>query len=151
MKKISILLLILLFHIPVFCQDRVTIISIKANVRGTPDNQGIVVTTVDKDENFELIKQKGAWFLIQTPKYVGWIHGNSIEIDKNKTFDYQKEMDKILGNANSEKKPIPKTTAILETQGDSTFKEEYIGGYTPEIQVKNDSTKTIKLIFGGIT
>lgn len=70
----------LLAGLSTLAQDTVTVISIKANVRGTPTAKGIVVTTVDRGESFELIKEKSPWYLIQTPKFVGWIHGNSIRV-----------------------------------------------------------------------
>jgi len=95
MKVISILLLILVFlNLSIFSQEYVKVISIKANLRGTPDNQGVIITTVNLNEQFELIQQKNAWFLIQTPRYVGWIHGNNIEkVKSEETTSTQIKVD----------------------------------------------------------
>lgn len=140
MKKLFFLsILFSLFSFSAYSQDLVTVISIKANLRGTPDVKGAVVTTVNQGEVHELIKQKGAWFLIQTPKYVGWVQGNSLKLGTEENNSYTVE-----------RRPKPKTTRITETEGDSPFTSQYIGGDSSQVVVKNDSYKNMTLWFGGV-
>jgi uncharacterized protein YgiM (DUF1202 family) len=79
MKIFHLIILLIIFSVAVFAQT-VIVITDKANLRGTPNQDGIVVTEVSLGEEFELIKQQGSWFLVQTPKYVGWLHGNTIKL-----------------------------------------------------------------------
>lgn len=59
----------------------VTIISEQANLRGTPSPRGEVVAQVIQNEVFELITSRGAWFLVQTDRFAGWVHGNTIKLN----------------------------------------------------------------------
>lgn len=60
-------------------QDRyVTVIVIKANLRGTPSTTGSVVAEVRKDETLKLLEERCSWYLVQTSSYVGWLHGSTI-------------------------------------------------------------------------
>lgn len=71
-----------LFIVAVRAQS-VTVIVERANLRGTPSQNGAVVEEVAQDSVFELLKRRGAWFLVQTETYTGWLHGNTIRIDNN--------------------------------------------------------------------
>jgi hypothetical protein len=72
---------LLLLSVVATAQTRtVTVISEKANLRGTPSVNGEVVQEVSRDEVFELVTSKGPWFLVQTPRFVGWVHGNTIKL-----------------------------------------------------------------------
>lgn len=60
-------------------QERyVTVIVVKANLRGTPSTTGSVVAEVRKDETLKLLEERGSWYLVQTSSYVGWLHGSTI-------------------------------------------------------------------------
>lgn len=60
-------------------QERyVTVIVVKANLRGTPSTTGSVVAEVRKDETFKLLEERGSWYLVQTSSYAGWLHGSTI-------------------------------------------------------------------------
>lgn len=66
-----------------YAQDRfVTVIVLKANLRGTPSTTGGVVTEVRRDETFKLLEERGSWYLVQTPSYVGWLHGSTIRFSQ---------------------------------------------------------------------
>lgn len=130
-------------------EETVTVIAIKANLRGTPDSRGAIVTIVEKNETFELIAKKGAWFLIQTPKYVGWIHGNAIEID-NYSSSPRTSSSSSYESYTTVK--LPQKTTKRPTDGQSPFKAEYVGGYAdPTITITNDADRKVTLIFGGVT
>jgi hypothetical protein len=58
-----------------------TVIAVNANLRGTPSESGKVVQVVPQNTKLEVFKQKEAWFLVQAPEYVGWMHGNTIKLD----------------------------------------------------------------------
>jgi len=79
-KLLFITSFIFAFSISVFAQSA-TVIGDKANLRGTPNEQGKVVNTVSRNTSIEVIKQSGVWFLVQTAEYVGWMHGNTIKLD----------------------------------------------------------------------
>jgi hypothetical protein len=72
-------ILLLYFSISIYSQSA-TIIVENANLRGTPNQTGTVVTTLPNGSAIEVIKQTGAWFLVQSPEYVGWLHGNTIRL-----------------------------------------------------------------------
>jgi hypothetical protein len=56
------------------------VIAENANLRGTANQHGIVVTILPNGTEVEIVKQVGPWFLIQSPQYVGWMHGNAIKM-----------------------------------------------------------------------
>lgn len=58
----------------------VTVIAENANLRGTPSTSGKVLDVVEEGERFRLIETRGAWYLVETPEYVGWLHGNTIKL-----------------------------------------------------------------------
>ncbi|MFN0280047.1 MAG: TonB family protein [Pyrinomonadaceae bacterium] len=59
-------------------QESGTVSANTAKLRGSPNLKGIVITSVRKHDTFEIIAIRGGWYLIQTPKYVGWINGYEI-------------------------------------------------------------------------
>ncbi len=69
------------------CAQSATVVSEKANLRGTPSEQGKVVDTISRNATLEILKQRGAWFLVQTSDYVGWLHGNTIKLNESLTLD----------------------------------------------------------------
>ena len=58
-----------------------TVIAENANLRGTPSAIGKIVDRVPENTTMDVIKQRGAWFLVQTTEYVGWIHGDTIKLN----------------------------------------------------------------------
>lgn len=79
-KSLSILgFLFLIFSFSVYSQSA-TIIVENANLRGTASQTGRVVATLPNGSEVETIKQTGVWFLVQSPEYVGWLHGNTIKL-----------------------------------------------------------------------
>jgi hypothetical protein len=82
MKRITpSLLWILIFPVLAFAQSA-TVIKENANLRGTATSTGKVVTVLSYGTELEVIKQTGAWFLVQSPEFAGWLHGNTIEYQK---------------------------------------------------------------------
>lgn len=94
LKSLSLGIVFFVSVFSVWGQSSATVIAIKANLRGTPRAKGKIITTVKKDEAVEVISKNGAWYLVQTVDFVGWINGNSISMDSavststsNPTFD----------------------------------------------------------------
>ncbi len=146
MKRTVVCAVFVLFlGLSALAQDSVTVISIKANLRGTPATNGIVVTTVDQGETFELIKDKSPWYLVQTPKYVGWIHGNSIRVDEA----WRSALTRPITVTRDNDTPRTTTKPLTGTAEDSPFREEYVGGDTSVINISNSSNRTMNLDFGG--
>lgn len=77
-KLIFIATLFFALSFTAFAQSAV-VISENANLRGTANQNGKVVTVLSSGTSVEVIKQSGAWFLVQSDTYVGWIHGNNIK------------------------------------------------------------------------
>lgn len=76
------LFFLLLFGTIVAQKSRyVVVISEKANLRGTPTAAGELLVVVEEGDRFRLIETKGAWYLVETPAYVGWLHGNTIRLE----------------------------------------------------------------------
>ena len=76
-KLLPFIILILTFAV---YPQSATVITENANLRGTPSESGKVVDTISQGTSMEIIKQKSAWFLVQTTDYVGWVHGNTIRL-----------------------------------------------------------------------
>jgi hypothetical protein len=86
MKRITPgLFLILLFSALAFAQYAV-VIKENANLRGTAAASGKVVTVLPFGTEVDVLKQVGGWFLVQSPDYAGWVHGNTIEYRKDGSF-----------------------------------------------------------------
>ena len=78
MKRL-IPILLMFFSMQAYSQSA-TVIAEKANLRGTPTENGKVTDKLGRDTQVEVIKQNGGWFLVQTDENVGWIHGNTIKL-----------------------------------------------------------------------
>lgn len=115
--------------------------AINANLRGTPSVQGEVMVTAPKGERFEIIQDKAPWYLIQTSKYVGWIHGNAIDL----TADDDSFTEMFVRQQSR-----PKTTTKPPTGGESVFQSEYVGIDYTIIEVVNNAGRTLTLTFGGV-
>ena len=74
------LLLILIGAASVYSQHTAEVISVNANMRGTPSTEGKVMAVLPSRTVLAVIKQKEVWFLVQAPEYVGWMHGDTIRI-----------------------------------------------------------------------
>src|ERR1044072_8543378 len=148
MKTLTLLFSLLLFSCIGYAQSSpaqseisVEIIAITANVRGTPDMQGIVVTTAVKGDVFELITTREGWYLVQTPKYVGWMHGNLIKLiyGTKQVFDPPPVMP-----------TVPQTTS-KPPSSDSPFRAEYTGSTDPpDVTIINESSYNLTLNLGGV-
>ena len=57
------------------------VISEQANLRGTPSESGRIIEAIPRNTSIDVIKQNSTWFLVQTSELVGWLHGNTIELD----------------------------------------------------------------------
>lgn len=115
MKSIKLMFLALLFGVSVNSQTASVIVE-NANLRGTPIEQGKVIETLPNGKTGSVLMQKGAWFLLQTEDYVGWIHGNTIKIDDTKLV-----MD-------SSRSPTPKTLKTTLRKSTSSDSRTYIRG-----------------------
>ncbi len=73
MKKYFLIISLFIFSSVNCAQTTATIISENANLRGTPTEMSKVVDTISQYTSLEIIRQRGAWFLVQTTDYVGWI------------------------------------------------------------------------------
>lgn len=84
-KFLSVSALLLLLAVGSFAQRTryVTVITENANLRGTPSASGEILTRVEEGETFRLVETRGAWYLVETPDYVGWLHGNTIKLGTN--------------------------------------------------------------------
>lgn len=78
--RLSCIVVSLVITTTVFAQSA-SVTAVNANLRGTPSNNGKVVQRVSNGTVLEVIQQKGAWYLVQSAEYVGWIHGNTIRLN----------------------------------------------------------------------
>lgn len=103
------ILLFSIFSLAAYSQTA-SVISENANLRGTPTSKGKVIYTLQKGSKLEVIKQKGAWFLVQHSDYIGWLHGNTIRLDESPSEsiytpgDYVIQVPKEKGNTSSQQK-----------------------------------------------
>lgn len=83
-KSIFLGLILLLLSGTLIAQKAkyVTVIAENANLRGTPSASGAVIAEVREGDVFTLINQRGSWFLVETPKFVGWLHGNTVKLGR---------------------------------------------------------------------
>lgn len=79
-RRISTIFFLILVCIYTASSQAAAVISGDANLRGTPRPSGSVITLLPNGTEVEILKQRDAWFLVQSPDYVGWIHGNTIRI-----------------------------------------------------------------------
>ncbi len=78
--RIPTVLFLILICIYTASSQTAAVISGNANLRGTPRQSGRVVTLLPNGTEVEILRQQDAWFLVQSPDFVGWIHGNTIQI-----------------------------------------------------------------------
>lgn len=123
------------------------VISPNANLRGTPTERGKVVDTLSEQTSLEVIKRKGAWFLVQSEDYVGWIHGNTIRLDDDSSPVTKQTTSDVSRNTSK----IPRKTNKQPASGERLFEREYVGGTgNPTIYIKNDADRAVTLILGGV-
>ncbi len=103
MNYLRIVVFILLFTVSAQAQSA-TVITENANLRGTPNQSGKIVTTLGIGAALEVIKQSGSWFLVQSDEYAGWMHGNTIRYEANATTFYGPPVTK-------KSKPLTKRSA----------------------------------------
>lgn len=89
----------------------------EANLRGTPTLSGKIVKRLAKGTSLEIIKQKRAWFLVQSPEYAGWIHGDTIALsDKNAVVEELPDRSG-MGNSTAPKSKDSTRTYIRGSRG----------------------------------
>lgn len=132
--KFFLLAWILCTSISALAQSRtVSITAAQANLRGTATARGLVVITVNKGESFELIKQKGDWYLVQTRDYVGWLHRSVAIIDFTTA-----EIAELAGIK----------TYQPQSKSEIPFAREYVGpNYPPTIYIENNADRILTLDF----
>ena len=81
LKVLFVAVLIFFGATSMLAQETVTVFISKAVLRGTPAANGEVVTTVKLHETLEVITRRGGWYLVQTPKHVGWINVSAIRLE----------------------------------------------------------------------
>lgn len=138
MKSLAVAFLFLFTVATVFAQESGVVTATKANLRGTPSTTGVVVTTLNYGDAFELVKDKAPWYLVQTPTYVGWIHGS--------VFSFGTEPPA----ADVTYEPVEPRTTTKDVSGTSYFETEYVGGSQPSISVTNSTDRMLTFVFGGV-
>lgn len=141
--RLSILFLIAIQLTSVMAQDIGTVVT-RGPLRGTAEASGIVTAFLESGDKFEVIRQQGPWYLLQTNKYVGWMHGNFIRID---VFETLPDLSRFAIDPN---KPRPTNKPVTGSGVDSPFREEYVGGTYSTILISNSSKRVMTLSFGGV-
>ena len=71
--------LFLAFSVTCFAQQaRLEVTGVKTSVHGVPNATAEVLTTVNRGEIYHVLSVSKGWYLIQTPKYVGWIEAPQV-------------------------------------------------------------------------
>ena len=109
MKKAILLFIFLLGASLSIYSQTATVIARNANLRGTPSTKGKIVDTLPNTMIVKVIKQKGVWFLVQSIDYVGWIHGNTIKLDKDNSSIYESNVSPPSAPARRVTKPRKRT------------------------------------------
>lgn len=138
MKNLAIAFLLLLTVATTLAQESGVVTATKANLRGTPSTTGVVVTTLNYGDTFELVKDKAPWYLVQTPIYVGWIHGSVF------SFGTEPPAPDVTYE------PVAPRTTTKEVSGGSYFETEDIGEGQPTISVTNSTDRMLTFVFGGV-
>ncbi|MGB5015158.1 MAG: hypothetical protein WBO68_14140 [Pyrinomonadaceae bacterium] len=121
-------------------------VNTRGPLRGTANSTGIVMAFLESGETFDVVQQKGPWYLLQTSKYVGWMHGNYIRI----LYGSSDDLPDLSAVAINVDRPRSTTKPVTGTADDSPFREDYVGGTISTIYVTNSSNRTMNLNFGGI-
>ena len=111
-------LIVLLFGTSSFTaySQTANVISENVNLRGTPTSKGKVIYTLPKGSEIEVIKQKGAWFLVQSTDYVGWVHGYTIRLED------QSSTEAIYMDDGTVLVPVPKTDGNKSSSQEENIK-----------------------------
>jgi hypothetical protein len=59
-----------------------TVISEHANLHKSASQKSDVIDVVPQAASVEVIKQRGAWFLVKTETLQGWMHGNTLQLER---------------------------------------------------------------------
>jgi hypothetical protein len=121
LKIIGVLAVVFFVTIFTYSQSAVVIVE-NANLRGTPNQNGKVVDILLNGSSIEIIKQSGAWFLLQTSEYVGWLHGNTIRLNESVEANYSVPNEYVTPNR---KKKSVKTTSTPRKSASS--RRYYLG------------------------
>lgn len=141
LRLVTIAIILTTLSVGVYSQQYGTVSAIKANLRGTPATNGIVMTTVNKGVTFEVIKDAAPWYLIQTDTHVGWVHGNGIDLY-------------VPSSTRTVYEPIepttPQRTTKSVTSTESLFEKEYVGGTATSLKIVNATDRLLTFVFGGV-
>ncbi|MEZ5425864.1 MAG: SH3 domain-containing protein [Pyrinomonadaceae bacterium] len=55
----------------------------QANIREKPSMKGKVIDVLEESTSLDVIEQKGSWFLVKTSDLEGWMHENTIALNKD--------------------------------------------------------------------
>lgn len=126
-RTILLIVILLISALNSFSQKPryITVIAENANLRGAPSASSNLVALVQEGETFRLIEVRGAWYLVETPDYVGWLHGNTIRFGKNEIDDItppryvRSEPRKVIGKQPKAVKvePPPQVETIRPNSG----------------------------------
>lgn len=83
LKIMIIMTALLLFLSNVFAQQTATVTWSKEYLRGRPDAQGKLITSVKKGDSLELLLERGEWSLVQSKDFVGWIRTLAVSKDRS--------------------------------------------------------------------
>lgn len=131
------------------------VIAENAELRKSPSQNGEVIDSLSEDASIEVIKQKGAWFLVRTESgQEGWMHGNTIRYsDRTQSGDLTVSRDlKVEPETNTEYvipeyvSPIPEKTVVIETRRAETLETPApVYRTTPEpTYSQRDETPTVQ-------
>jgi hypothetical protein len=119
MKKLILCFFVTLIISIAGYSQTATVTAENANLRGTPSKAGKVINEVSRNISLEVIRQKGAWFLVQTPDYVGWIHGNTIKLTgtgiETETTSVPNPLSLVTGRTTSAPTTVAKTRPTMRT------------------------------------
>ncbi len=71
------------------------VISQHANLHESANQKSGVLDVVPQDASVEVIKQRGVWFLVKTETAQGWMHGNTLRLEKFDTTSRITKQPKI--------------------------------------------------------
>ena len=113
--KTSVLFLVLFLASAVSGQ-MATVIAEKANLRGTPSDKGKIVDKLQRGDAVEVVIDSGSgWYLVQAKDYAGWLHGNSIRIDKESLLDLMPVLPKPSRNVMQDLLPAPPARTYIRS------------------------------------
>ena len=93
------------------------VISENANLRKTSDQTGEVIIELPQGTTVKVLKQKGAWFLVQAAAEQGWLHGNTIKLIEDNQVN---ETSSTYSNSSS---------VYLNPSSSSGYSSSSSGGY----------------------